>query len=252
MSRALPPLVAVAHGSRDPRSAASVSALVAGLRRRNPGLTVRLAFLDLCAPRVVDVLRALHGEGHRRVVLVPLLLTHAFHAKVDVPALVAEAAVACPAMEIDIAAVLGPDQALEDLALRRVIEAGARPGDEDLGVVLSAAGSSQASANASVQAVAERMAARTGWRTTAGFACAAQPDITTAIERLRAQGARRIAVASWFLAPGKLPDLVVRKARAVDPDVVIADVLGNDAQLADLIVRRHLAAVDRCTASLPA
>ena len=75
------PLVAVAHGSRDPRSAASIHALLDVVRSLRPELDVRGAFLDLCAPRLSDVLRG-------PAVVVPLLLGKAFHARVDVPAAV--------------------------------------------------------------------------------------------------------------------------------------------------------------------
>ena len=52
-----PPLVAVAHGSRDPRSAETVRALVDVVRAQAPGLSVYESFLDLSEPRVTDVLR---------------------------------------------------------------------------------------------------------------------------------------------------------------------------------------------------
>ncbi len=38
------PLVAVAHGSRDPRSAAAIHALMDEVRRQRPDLDVRTAF----------------------------------------------------------------------------------------------------------------------------------------------------------------------------------------------------------------
>ena len=52
------PLIAVAHGSRDPRSAQAMAAALASLRVRNPDWDVRLAFLDLNAPSVGQVLDA--------------------------------------------------------------------------------------------------------------------------------------------------------------------------------------------------
>ena len=55
-----PPLVAVAHGSRDPRSAATISALVEVVRARNPELDVRAAFLDL---RKASGLRAIASKS---------------------------------------------------------------------------------------------------------------------------------------------------------------------------------------------
>src|SRR5262245_62074838 len=113
-----PPLVAVAHGSRDPRSAATVTALLAEVRVRHPDLGLCAALLELSAPRVLDVLAALAAEGHREAVIVPLLLGAAYHARVDLPSLVAEAHSRLPRLSVSVADVLGPDERLSDVALR--------------------------------------------------------------------------------------------------------------------------------------
>lgn len=234
-----PPLVAVAHGSRDPRSAATISALVEVVRGQNPGLDVRTAFLDLSAPRLPDVLAALHGEGHRDVVVVPLLLGTAFHARVDLPSMVAEATARLPRLSVSVSGVLGPDPRLPALALRRLHAAGVRPGD---GVILAGAGSSHAPANAAVAEVARTVASEWSPRfagVVAAFASSAAPDVPAATAMLRARGARRLAVASWFLAPGRLPDRITNLALAEDPDAVIAEPLGADEALGELIMDRY-------------
>jgi sirohydrochlorin ferrochelatase len=233
-----PPLVAVAHGSRDPRSPAAVAALLEVLRAREPGLDVRAAFLDLSAPRLPDVLAALAAEGHREAVVVPLLLGSAFHARVDLPALVAEAHARHPSLSVSVSDVLGPDDRLSSVALRRLVEAGARLDDPALGIVLAGAGSSHAPANDAVAAVAASWARRfpvAGVQ--AAFASAAGPDVPAAVAALRAAGARRIAVASWFLAPGRLPDRVATLAG----DAVVAEPMGDAPELASLVVDRYLA-----------
>lgn len=238
----MPPLVAVAHGSRDPRSAATIAALVDVVRARAPGLDVRTAFLDLSAPRLPDVLAALHGAGHRYVVVVPLLLGKAFHARVDLPSMVAEASARLPRLAVSVADVLGPDPRLPEIALRRLAAAGARPDDPELGVLLAGAGSSHPPANRAVSTVASSWTSL-GWAgVEAAFASSARPDVPAAVAALRARGARRIAVASWFLAPGRLPDRVASLARAADPAAIVADPLGPDASLADLVLDRYDAA----------
>ncbi len=237
-----PPLIAVAHGSRDPRSAASVGALLNVLRAAEPGLDVRAAFLDLSEPRLPDVLSTLAAEGHRDAVIVPLLLGSAFHARVDLPALVAEAHARFPYLSVSVSDVLGPDVRLSDVALRRVVAAGARLDDPGLGIVLAGAGSSHAPANEAVAAVAASWARRfpvAGVR--AAYASTADPDVPAAIAALRASGARRIAVASWFLAPGRLPDRVASLAGDAAADTVVAEPMGAAPELASLIVDRYLA-----------
>lgn len=234
------PLVAVAHGSRDPRSAATIHALLDVVRAKRPDLDVRVAFLDLSAPRVGDVLSAVHGDGHDTAVVVPLLLGRAFHARVDVPAAVAEVRRRYPRLQVHVSDVLGPDPRLDAAAWRRLLEAGADPDDPELGVLLAGAGSSHAPANQLVADVAERWQAKTSWAgTVATFAAAADPAVPAAIEHLRSRGARRIAVASWFLAPGLLPDRITAQARTHSPSPLIATPMADDENLADLILTRH-------------
>lgn len=236
-----PPLVAVAHGSRDPRSAATVAALAAEVRRQRPDLDVRVAFLDLSAPRLADVLAGLAADGHRRAVVVPLLLGHAFHARVDVPGAVHRAAQRHPGFDIAVADVLGGDPRLAAAALDRL--AAVTPlHDPDLGVVLAGTGSSDATANAAVARVAAGWAGTHPWRgALAAFATAA-PAVPEAVARLRAGGARRVAIAHWFLAPGLLPDRVAAAARAADPGVLLAAPLGAAPAVAAIVVDRYLAA----------
>ncbi|MFD1152445.1 sirohydrochlorin chelatase, partial [Saccharothrix hoggarensis] len=131
-------LIAVAHGSRDPRSAAAVRQLVAAL----PG--ARPAFLDLSEPLLADVLADV-GQGE--AVVVPLLLGSAYHALVDIPEMVDSATARSPGLSVRVTDVIGTDPRVADAALARLAQAGARPGDGRLGAVLAGAGSSHAAAN---------------------------------------------------------------------------------------------------------
>ncbi|WP_410589542.1 sirohydrochlorin chelatase [Amycolatopsis sp. lyj-23] len=234
------PLVAVAHGSRDPRSAATVRALVDVVRTRAPGTAVHESFLDLSEPLVTDVLRSLYAVGHRTAVVVPLLLGSAFHARVDLPALIEDVVSSCPGFVVRTSDVLGADPALEAVALDRL---GAAPQRRGTGVIVSAVGSSNAAANAVVASLASRWEERLGVPVSEAFASAAQPDIPAAAAALRTRGARHLVVASWFLAPGLLPDRIARLAREADPQAFIAEPLADDPRVADVVVARYACAV---------
>lgn len=100
-----PVLLVIAHGSRDPRHAATVHALVRRVRARRPGLRVETGFLDFNIPSVPHGAGVPGGGGRTRCSGPPLLLTRAFHAKADIPAVLREA----PArLRIRQAEVLGP------------------------------------------------------------------------------------------------------------------------------------------------
>ena len=238
-----PALVAVAHGSRDPRSAATIFSLVEQISRVRPELDVRLSFLGLSTPRLSDVLASVASDGHRNAVVVPLLLGKAFHARVDLPGEVAKAESRHPGLRLSVADVLGGDRRLTDAVLHRLASTVGRLDAPDLGVVLAATGSSRERANAAVHRLAAELADRCGWHgCVAAFATAVSPSVPEAIERLRRSGAGRLAVASWFLAPGLLPARVERAALTADPGIMIAEPLGPHAAVADVVLSRYDAA----------
>ena len=72
---AAPALVALAHGSRDPRSAATITALVDEVRALRPDLRIEQAFLELSRPSFKTVVDRLVSAGHDEIVVVPLLLS---------------------------------------------------------------------------------------------------------------------------------------------------------------------------------
>ncbi|HEX2315888.1 MAG TPA: CbiX/SirB N-terminal domain-containing protein, partial [Thermomonospora sp.] len=119
--RGAAPLVAVAHGSRDPRAAATVGALLAEVAARRPGLPVLTSFLDHAPPAPARVLEALDADA---AVVLPLLLTAAYHSKTDIPAVLAEVRTRRPRLGLRTAATLGPHPLLVAALERRLAEAG--------------------------------------------------------------------------------------------------------------------------------
>ncbi|MFI9201899.1 sirohydrochlorin chelatase [Streptomyces sp. NPDC053048] len=232
-------LLLVAHGSRDPRHAATVAALRDRVAARRPGLRVEVGFLDFCAPSVPRVLERLAAEGVREVVALPLLLTRAFHAKADLPAVLARAGSALPGLTVRRANVLGPSALLTAALERRLDEAGAVAGERgSTGVVLASAGSSDPEAIAVIAEIAREWR-HTGWcAVRPAFASASAPRTEDAVRALRAEGVRTVAVAPYVLAPGRLPDRIAAGARAAGADV-LADVLGPAPEVITLLLRRY-------------
>ncbi|GHE43152.1 sirohydrochlorin chelatase [Streptomyces thermocarboxydus] len=232
-----PVLLVVAHGSRDPRHAATVHDLVRRVRARRPGLRVETGFLDFNVPSVGAVLASLDAEGVRDVVALPLLLTRAFHAKADIPAVLSEAP---PRLRIRQADVLGPSPLLLAALERRLYEAGLTPADKSsTGVVLASAGSSDPEAIAVIADIAREWR-HTGWcAVRPAFASASLPRTEDAVRELRELGCARVAVAPYVLAPGRLPDRIARGAAGAD---VLADVLGPSPEVAQVLLDRYDAA----------
>jgi sirohydrochlorin ferrochelatase len=257
--RSLGPLVLVAHGSRDPRAATANRALARAVGRLRRGLDVRVAFLDHDGPRLGSVLSAVASSGAGPATVVPLLLTSAYHGQVDMPAALAEARAAGLRLEVSLADVLGPvEGAVDDLLLaalrRRLLAADGAArvwsglGASLDGVVLAAAVTRSAAAQATVSLAASALgSALGGVPCRVAYASAAAPTGAEAVASLRAAGARRIGVASYFLAPGLLYEVVTASARAAGA-AVVAEPLGGASELARLVLARAATARPACTA----
>ncbi|GGD31894.1 sirohydrochlorin chelatase [Nocardioides daphniae] len=236
---AAPALVALAHGSRDPRSAATVKALVEEVRRMRPDLRIDHAFLDLAKPSFTTTVDKLVRAGHDEIVVVPLLLTEAYHAKVDVPEAVAEAMSRHAGLQIRATSVLGLESTFLDVLDIRMREALKESRVRELdALVLASAGSSDPLANQSVARLARLWGARHKLPVTAAFASAAPPATGEAVRQFRAQGRRHIAVASLFLAPGFLPDRAAELALEAGA-VAVSEPLGAHPEVARTILARY-------------
>ncbi|CAL9437777.1 sirohydrochlorin chelatase [Streptomyces sp. enrichment culture] len=226
-----PPLVLVAHGSRDPRALETVRALLDRVRARRPGLPVRLGHIELNAPLLPDTLAALDTP---EAVLVPLLFSPGFHIKQDIPDMAAASRV-----HTRLAAPLGPHPLLIDALHARLTEAGWQAprtacARRETAVILAAAGSRDPESAQHTRHIADRLAERLGVPVVPAYACAATPTVDEAIRTLGTAGRHRIAIASCFTAPGRFASECAKKA----PWLASAP-LGAHAKMADLILHRY-------------
>ncbi|MHC5906207.1 sirohydrochlorin chelatase [Streptomyces sp. S6] len=234
-----PALVVVAHGSRDPRALRTVRALLDRVRARRPGLPVHLGHIELNEPLLTDTLARLRAEeaeeaeGTRDVVLVPLLLGRGYHIKRDIPEM---AAATHPRARV--AGALGSHPLLIDTLAARLEEAGwhAGTGEErrTSAVILAAAGSRDPDNAADTDRTAHLLSARLGVPVVPAYASTAEPAVPNAIAGLTARGYTRVAVASYFTAPGRFATECARVA----PWIASAPLGAHDA-MARLILHRY-------------
>jgi sirohydrochlorin ferrochelatase len=236
-------LVAVAHGSQDPRASATIAELAAVARERSPGLDLRTAFLGHAPPSLPQVLGTIDAD--RAVTVLPLLLTAAYHSKADIPRVLARTPLGSRRARVSYGATLGPHPLLLDALGRRLAEAdpGAHADPARTAVVLAAAGSSDPEANATIAGMASQWQARTGWLAVRpAYASAAEPSPATAVAGLLRDGAPRVVVATYLLAPGLFADRIRHTALAAGA-AAVSPALGACAEVADVMLDRFAQAV---------
>jgi sirohydrochlorin ferrochelatase len=116
----------VAHGSRNPLSAAAHQELCAAVAERSSAVAgapieVRPAYLELSSPSIPDAIDGAVQQGATSIRVLPHFLGPGNHVMVDIPALVDEARTRHPGVDIELAEHLGADPALVDLLATRVV-----------------------------------------------------------------------------------------------------------------------------------
>jgi sirohydrochlorin ferrochelatase len=205
--------VLLAHGSPDPRSQAAVHEAAASVETRT-GHRVVAAFLDHDPRDLGAVVSSLDPTDD--VVVLPLLLSTAFHARVDVPA-------AVDALDRDVTLLepVGHPAALLDALLRRctgaavVVSAGTRINEER-------------------QAFAGAVAAASARTRVPALAAYATGPGRRLEDTTRPGGS---TIVPWLLAPGRLLDAVTTAAGGHGCRTVGTGLLDEDVLLDDLAAR---------------
>lgn len=234
-----PALVTLAPVGRDPRTAATIQALGAEVRRMRPDLRIEHAFLEGPRPTFDKVVDKLVRAGYDEIVVVPLLLTDDHQARVDVPTAVTAAEARHADLRIRATAVLGLETVFLEVLDRRLRTALKESRVRELdALVLAADGSQDPLLNQAVARLARLWGGKHHLPTVAAFAAAAPPATGEAVRAFRAEGRRHVAVGSLFLAPGEHHDRATELALEAGA-VAVSAPLGADAEVARTILARY-------------
>ncbi len=222
-------LVAVAHGSRDSEASRAVRALVRRVGRRLPDVDVVESYVELAEPTFSSVMETAQEPS----VVVPLLLSTGYHVNLDLP----ESA-RLSRFPVTLGRPLGPHPLLGAAGAMLLRAAGAARDDA---VVLVAAGSTDPDATAEALDAGRLLHAHWGAPVRVAFLSGSGPGVPEVFAELREQGRHRIATSPYLLAPGFFATRAETLARA-QGTVAVADVLARHPLVAELVVRRYLAA----------
>lgn len=209
-----PTLLLALHGTRDPHGTAVAHHLTHDLTRLT-GRPARLAFVDVGTP-TIDQATTTPGP----LVLVPAFLASGYHVRTDIPRQLARAG----RTDTAITPALGEHPATLEVAARRLDQAGYQPGDA---LVLACAGTRDPHARAQLRRAAHDLSRRMKTPVALGFIATGRPTVAERVRQLRRRGHRRVAVASWLLAPGLFHDRLAASGadvltRPLCPDTTIA------------------------------
>jgi len=115
-------LVLFAHGARDARWSASLSALAQAMRTHAGDASVRTAFLELQTPTLLEALEAAATEGARRVHVIPVFWAAAGHIENDLPPILATFSARHPQVAVRVLPVLSELPGMLEFVARTVAQ----------------------------------------------------------------------------------------------------------------------------------
>jgi sirohydrochlorin cobaltochelatase len=209
-----------------------------------PDVAVDVGFLEMTDPPAVQVLDSI-AERAGRVVVLPLVLFGAGHAKSDIPAVLLDGRQRHQQLDLRFGAPLGVSRALVEILGTAVVEGGG--GGQPLLVV--ARGTSDADANGDACKATRLVAEWAGapFSQTA-FTGVTGPSVVETARVFARLGYRKISVAYWFLCNGKLVERarceLEEVAAASGMELVDAGYLGPDERLVPLVCERYHQALE--------
>jgi sirohydrochlorin ferrochelatase/(2Fe-2S) ferredoxin len=239
----------VGHGSRQRDANSEFEALVASYRNHRPDCVVAQGYIELATPPLGVALAELAARS-RQVVVFPLLLFAAGHAKNDIPLALHWARQKHPDVRFMAARPFGVHPALTELMRERAREAGSQEREEAQTVVVVGRGSSDPDANAEFcKAVRLFQEAGRFSRVLPCFAGITRPSFDETLEWVARSRPDELLVLPYFLFAGRLVEqlrqrLALFAARYPWIKTALAPHIGSDARLFAVIDERIREAQD--------
>ncbi|KDE50252.1 MULTISPECIES: sirohydrochlorin chelatase [Geobacillus] len=201
----------VSHGSRIAAARHEAARFVEQCRRTIDIPIQELCFVELAEPDIVTGVDRCVAQGATRVIVVPLLLLSAGHAKHDIPAALDIARRRHPSVDILCGAPFGVHETMIDIIIDRISEQSA-PLDGESMILLVGRGSSDPDTKRDMSAIAALLKEKTNVpHVDVCFLAAIRPTLDEGLERAHASAYRRVFVVPYLLFTGVLMKTIERK-----------------------------------------
>ena len=233
----------VGHGTRNREGTLQFLSLASEIQSRLPNLPCQACFLELSEPNIEEGLTRLAAVGVEQILVVPLLLFSAGHAKSDIPDAVA---VACEKLGLRPAAqsqALGLHRSLLKLSKLRFDEA--CPPEwtpADIALVMIGRGASDTAAVNQMRELTERRhrESKVAWAGT-GFFAVAKPTVEEILEEAKNSPFGCVLIQPHLLFEGELMQSLREMQHHYQGEVfekrwILAEPLGVDGRLAETLI----------------
>ncbi|WP_342513641.1 CbiX/SirB N-terminal domain-containing protein [Sporosarcina sp. FSL K6-1522] len=243
----------VGHGSRLEAGNEEVRQFIEQTKEQiDPSLLVETCFLEFASPNIEDGIQLCIEKGADEVHVIPIILLHAGHSKLHIPAEIEEAKGLFPDIRFTYGQTIGIHDEVLDILKTRLAEVGfdVNQKHEETAILFIGRGSSDVDAKADFYTIREKL-----WEQVnvpileCAFIGVTTPTVQEGMERCIELGAKKIIMLPYFLFTGILMERMNRMAEQFKVDypqtsIDIAGYFGYHPKLRTVLLERMNQALD--------
>ncbi|WP_179037843.1 sirohydrochlorin chelatase [Paenibacillus sp. URB8-2] len=254
-------ILLVGHGSRDPEGNEELLQFADMVRQAAPQYKIETCFLEFVQPDIARGIARCVEQGADRVIVIPIMLFAAGHAKIHIPFEIDRSKKLYPAVEFVYGRPIGVHQKVMDILTSRMASAGFKTGslerpieqglrEPETAVLLIGRGSSDGDANGDffkmTRLLWEQLPVK--WVENC-FIGVTEPTFEDGLERVLRLGAKKVFVLPYFLFTGiliKRIEEMTAEFAALHPGITVelAGYFGFHPKLVEALLDRVAEAVE--------
>ncbi|RFU62892.1 sirohydrochlorin chelatase [Peribacillus glennii] len=232
----------ICHGSRVKKACDEAVSFIKACMEENQAPIQEYCFLELAEPTIEEAYRRCVQRGATRIIVVPVLLLTAVHAKEDIPNELKRIGTGFPDVHMVYGRPIGVHPNMIDILVERIAET-EKNLDEDSMVLLIGRGSSDPDVKRDLSEIAGELKHKTGVsRVDTCFLTAAKPGFEEALETVKESSFKKIFIIPYLLFTGILMNTIQQTIKNSCPDgekeYVLCNYLGYHPLIGEILQER--------------
>ena len=215
----------ICHGSRVKEAREQAVSFVHQLMEKKLAPVQEIAFLELAAPSVSEAFQRCVDQGASTVVVIPILLLTAAHAKEDIPLELEKQQSRFPHVEVRYGHPIGVNEKIVDLLLERIEESSISV-KEEATVLIIGRGSSDPDVKRDLCTIGEALQKCSRFkRVEVCFLAGAAPNLEEGLQSVKVSGAKQIFVIPYLFFTGILLNKISKAIKNIDVEQTVEWIL---------------------------
>jgi sirohydrochlorin ferrochelatase len=232
----------ICHGSRIKKACDEAIAFVKSCIDQNPVSIQEYCFLEISAPTIEDAYERCVQRGATKIIVLPVLLLTAVHAKEDIPNELERIQKRFPNVEMVYGRPIGVHHDMIDILVERLKETGECLDGNSM-VLLIGRGSSDPDVKRDLSEIALLLQKKTGVnKVDICYLAAAEPDLDQGLQAASQSSYKKIFIIPYLLFTGILMNTIQKTLKQdyadADKEYILCNYLGYHPLIGDILQER--------------